>query len=202
MTGNTRSLMETRMETAPTPQPGRTLRHTRQIECRGYLRDDGLYDIEADLDDISADATELPLVSVPEGGLIHQMRLCMTIDADLVIRRFEARTETGPTPYCAEINAAYRQLEGLRIGGGFRQQARARLGGAKGCTHLTELLGPLATTAMQTIMSVQREQTPWHAKLAGDEPVPRPWILDTCHAYRNDGEAVNVIWPLHRRASD
>ncbi|WP_439672151.1 Molybdopterin-guanine dinucleotide biosynthesis protein MobB [Cupriavidus necator] len=190
------------METALTPQPGRTLRHTRQIECRGYLRDDGLYDIEADMDDISADATELPFVSVPDGGFIHRMRLCMTIGADLVIRRFEARTETGPTPYCAEINAAYRQLEGLRIGGGFRQQARARLGGAKGCTHLTELLGPLATTAMQTIMSVQREQSPWHAKLAGDEPVPRPWILDTCHAYRSDGEAVNVIWPLHRRASD
>jgi hypothetical protein len=194
--------METRMEPAPTPQPGRTLRHTRQIQCRGYLRDDGLYDIEAEMHDISGDATELPFVRVPAGGYIHQMHLSITIDADLVIRRVEARTETGPTPFCAEINAAYRQLEGLRIGSGFRQQARARLGGANGCTHLTELLAPLATTAMQTVMSVQREQMPWHAKLAGDAPVARPWILGTCHAYRIDGEAANVIWPMHRRASD
>lgn len=190
------------METAPTPQPGRKLRHTRQIECRGYLRDDGLYEIEAEMRDISADATEMPFARVAAGGSIHHMRLCMTIDADLVIQDFEARTETGPTPFCTEINAAYRQLRGLRIGGGFRQQARTRLGGANGCTHLTELLGPLATTAMQTVMSVQREQSPWHAKLAGDAPLSRPWILDTCHAYRIDGAAAKVIWPVHRRVSD
>lgn len=77
-----------------------------------------------------------------------------------------------------------------------------RLGGARGCTHLTELLGPLATTAMQTIMSMQRETTPWHARLEGDAPIPRPWVLGTCHAYRLDGEAAKVIWPIDRRAHE
>jgi Protein of unknown function (DUF2889) len=191
-----------RMEPETPNQPGRTLRHTRQILCRGYLRDDGLYDIEAELHDISPVPTELPFIALPAGGSIHQMRLTMTIDAELVIRHMSARTDTGPTPYCAEINAAYAVLEGLRVGSGFRQEAKARLGGARGCTHLTELLGPLATTAMQTIMSMQRETTPWHARLEGDAPIPRPWVLGTCHAYRLDGEAAKVIWPIDRRAHE
>lgn len=189
------------MEPTPAPTARRTLRHTRQIHCQGYQRDDGLYDIEAEMRDISPVATELPFTSVPAGGLIHRMYLTVTVDAELVIRHIEARTETGPTPVCADINAAYATLKGLRIGKGFRQEAKARLGGAKGCTHLTELLGPLATTAMQTLMSVQRETNPWHLKLDGQDPIPRPWVLDTCHAYRIDGEAATVVWPVHRRAA-
>ncbi|MGO4280968.1 DUF2889 domain-containing protein [Cupriavidus sp. RAF20_2] len=185
---------------ATTP-PGRTLRHTRSILCRGYLRDDGRYDIEAEMQDISAVATELPFTDLPAGGHLHRMHLTMTVDAGMVIHHFAARTETGPTPYCAEINAAYATLIGLHIGKGFHQAARQRLAGVRGCTHLTDLLGPLATTAMQTMMSIQREETPWHTKLHGSTPLPQPWVLDTCHAYRLDGEAAQVIWPMHRRAA-
>lgn len=184
---------------ATTP-PGRTLRHSRNIHCRGYLRDDGMYDIEAEMQDVSAVQTELPFTTLPADGFLHKMRLTMTLDTDMVIQHVEARTETGPTPYCADINAAYGALRGLRIGSGFRQEAKARLAGAKGCTHLTDLLGPLATTAMQTMMSMQRESMPWHARLEGQEPLPKPWVLGTCHAYRLDGEAAQVIWPMHRRA--
>ncbi|MNX95650.1 hypothetical protein D3C86_1279330 [compost metagenome] len=54
---------------------------------------------------------------------------------------------------------------------------------------------------MQTMMSIQREETPWHTKLHGDTPLPQPWVLGTCHAYRLDGEAAQVIWPMHRRAA-
>lgn len=179
----------------------RTLRHTRQIQCRGYQRSDGLFDIEAEMQDISSLPTELPFTSVPAGGHIHQMRLTMTIDAELLIRSVEARTDTGPTPYCADINAAYARLCGLRVGKGFHQEAKARVGGAKGCTHLTELLGPLATTALQTVMSIQRDAMPWHARLEGQDCIPRPSVLDTCHAYRLDGEAAQIVWPVHRRAS-
>lgn len=189
------------MEPAAPQPPQRTLRHTRQIQCRGYHRADGLFDIEAEMQDTTPLPTSLPFASVPAGGQIHHMRFTMTIDAELVIRGIEARTETGPTPWCAAINAAYSALTGLRIGKGFHREAKARLGGADGCTHLTELLGPLATTAMQTVMSIQRDATPWHTKLEGLGPMAKPWILGTCHAYREGGEAAAVVWPVHRRAA-
>ena len=32
------------------------------------------------------------------------------------------------------------------------KEVKSRLSGPKGCTHLTELLGPIATTAIQTLM--------------------------------------------------
>lgn len=183
---------------APTP-PGRTLRHTRNIRCRGYLRDDGHYDIEAEMEDLSAEASSMPFVELPAGGTLHLMTIAMTLDADMVIQHIEARTHTAPTPDCAAINAAYAALKGVRIGTGFRQEVKTRLGGVRGCTHLTDLLGPLATTALQTAMSVQRDAVPWRTRIEGDQPLPRPWIIGTCHAYRLDGEAARVIWPLHRR---
>ena len=48
-------------------------------------------------------------------------------------------------------HAGVRQGEGLRVGPGWRRAVRARLGGVQGCTHPVELLGPLATTAYQTV---------------------------------------------------
>lgn len=177
----------------------RTLLHTRKVDCNGYRRADGLYDIEARMIDVTARGTELPFRLIGAGEEIHDMWLLMTIDRNLVIRRMIARTDIGATPYCAEINSAYAALEGLKIGPGFRQKAKALVAGARGCTHLTELLGPLATTAMQTIMSESREARPWSVIMREDKPVPRPFVIGTCHAYREDGPGTATIWPPERR---
>jgi hypothetical protein len=187
------------MEHATPEQPERQLLHTRHIDCQGYLRGDGCFDIEARMRDISGGPSEMPFRNLAPGDALHDMRLVMTIDAQLRILRMEARTDSGPTPWCREINAAYAALEGLSIGAGFHQQARARVKGPLGCTHLTELLGPLATTAMQTVMAAQRARHPWSKLVAEDTPLARPMVYDSCHAYRADGEGVKVIWPLHRR---
>ena len=37
-------------------------------------------------------------------------------------------------------------LTGIRIGPGWRRQVQERVGGVRGCIHITELLWPLATT--------------------------------------------------------
>lgn len=186
------------MNPSPT-QPDRTLLHTRQVVCRGYRRSDGLYDIEGQMQDISAEGTEMPFVIVEAGGRIHDMLIVMTVDAGQVIHRVEARTSVGPTPFCAQINAAYARLAGIRIGAGFRAAVKARVGGVAGCTHLTELLGPLATTALQTLMADARARRPWRVVKEDTTPLAKPWIVDTCHAYRTGGDGVDVIWPAHRR---
>ncbi|MDT4842782.1 hypothetical protein FQZ97_766960 [compost metagenome] len=168
--------------------PSRQLLHTREVVCSGYLRSDGLFDIEARLLDTKAERFELPFRTFGAGEPLHQMRLRLTVDRTLVIRECEAVTEAAPTPWCHEINSAYAALVGLRIGPGFKKRALAVIGGVRGCTHLTELLGPLATTAFQAVGSVLMAD----AQKPGDIS-PRQWVVDGCHAYRADGEVARRL---------
>jgi len=58
------------------------------------------------------------------------------------------------------------------------------LGGIRGCTHLTEMAGMLATAAFQT-MAGQRLQ----------DPDTKPFQLDRCHALASDAPAVARHYP-------
>ncbi|HSW17433.1 MAG TPA: DUF2889 domain-containing protein [Ramlibacter sp.] len=182
------------------PAPARRLVHTREIVCHGWLRDDGLVDVESAIRDISPSGSDLFFKRLGPGEDLHHMRAVMTVDAELVIRAMQVRTEAAPTPWCAQSNANYDTLVGLKIGPGFTKKVRALVGGAKGCTHITELMGPAATTAMQTLFALGREQGGMRAKHAQPGPLPRPALINTCQAYRDGSQALEAIWPLHRRA--
>ncbi len=177
----------------------RKLIHTRRVECNAYQRRDGLIEVEGEIRDISPDGTQLRYKQVEAGGLIHHMRIVMTVGEDLVIRSVKADTLAAPTPDCPEIASAYASLAGLKIGGGFSLELKKRVGDVKGCTHLTELFGPLATTAFQAVFALQRTRPGRHKHLEGDGPVPRPLVAGTCYPYRLDGKILEVIWPKHRR---
>ena len=165
--------------------------HERRIECRGYRRDDGLWDVEAHLVDVKAYPFDNAWRGeIPPGEPLHDMWLRLTVDDRLTVVRAEAATVAGPFEVCPAITPAFSKLEGLRIGPGWRRAVQARLGGMHGCTHLVELLGPAATTAFQTVY-------PWRAKHApreveADRPPPH---LDSCHALVRDGEVVRRHHP-------
>ncbi|MNJ19602.1 hypothetical protein D3C77_139250 [compost metagenome] len=131
------------------------------------------------------------------GGTLHQMTLLMTVDVDLVIQHIEARSEVVPTPYCQQISHAYAALKGLKVGPGFKKRVAERVGGIHGCTHLTELLGPMATTLIQTTAPLLRETLRLRETAEPGFKRPKHWVIDTCHAYRADGEAVQRLWPEH-----
>ncbi len=176
------------MTDQPTHQPGRRLLHTRQVTCTGYLRDDGLIELEGRLLDTKPSDLVDVYRYVRAGEPLHQMRVIMLVDGDFVIRKVSAVTEAAPTPECPGIASAYAALEGLRIGPGFTQQVRARMGGAQGCTHLTELLGPMATTLYQSSMPLQVEAMRQRAIAEPGYEPPKPFVIGGCHAYRVDGE--------------
>ncbi|SDN69624.1 DUF2889 domain-containing protein [Pseudomonas jinjuensis] len=174
----------------------RLLLHTRQIRCQGYARSDGLFDIEGRLEDLTNEPTDLPFHRVPHSGHIHDMRLRMTIDADMLIQDIDALTATGASPFCGEAAPVYAQLKGLKIGPGFLKNVKAIVGGERGCTHMTELLERMAKTAMQTMFSTYRAEASRRVASGGQRaPAVRPWVIGTCHAYREDGDAVRIIWP-------
>ncbi|MBO3273994.1 DUF2889 domain-containing protein [Pseudomonas sp. Milli4] len=168
----------------------RRLLHTRQVSCEGYLREDGLFEFEGRLRDTKSYDTTLLFSSISANQPVHQMLMIMTVDRDLVIHDLKAVTEAGPTPFCRQINGAYAALKGLRIGPGFKKRLLERVGGEQGCTHLTELLGPMATTVYQTVSMLaygtprERAAVDRASEFAGNK-----WVIGTCHAYQRGGEA-------------
>lgn len=173
----------------PASPSGRRLLHTRQVVCTGYERDDGLFDIEGRLLDTKGVDTDFPYGTIPANGVLHQMRIVITLDRKLVIQRIEAVSEQAPTPVCSHINQAYASLVGVSMGPGFKKRVAERVGGIKGCTHLTELLGPMATTAIQTLAPVIQKRLRQRASRDPDFEMPQHWVIGTCHAYHPEGDA-------------
>ena len=164
--------------------------HHRTIDCHGYRREDGLWDIEAHLVDTKTYSFNNSYRGeIKPGDAIHDMWLRLTIDDDFVIRRAEAATDSSPFAVCPAITPAFAKLEGLTLGRGGGREVRQRLGGINGCTHLVELLRPLATVVFQTVWSA-RKTVP-----GGAPPKQKPPYLDQCHALASDGDVVREQHP-------
>ena len=138
-----------------------------------------------------------PGMMVKVGEPLHEMLLRVTIDNEFVIRDVVAVTDNSPFKICPEITSVYKTLVGIRMGPGWRKAIRKKVGGVQGCTHLTELLFPMATVAMQTIWPLLN-----HKRKAVDSDTPksdkssnRPIVLDTCHAWSTDSLIVKENAP-------
>lgn len=180
------------------PAAERSPIHRRQIECHGYRRDDGLWDIEAHLLDTRSYTFPnrwRPGGRIAAGDPLHQMALRLTVDDELVIRDIEAVVDASPFPECPQVEARFRELIGVRIGPGWQRAVRRTVGGIQGCTHLVELLRPVATVAFQTVGAGRRPQ-------AQNDEDRRPPLLNTCHGWRESGEAVQVLYPRHFRRDE
>ena len=86
------------------------------------------------------------------------------------------------------------------MGPGWRKSIRQKVGGVLGCTHLTELLFPMATVAMQTIWPLQSKiQKKEGEKLTPDKA---PKILNTCHAWDTSSPVVKENVPKYYTGND
>lgn len=176
-----------------TPQRHRQALHRRTIECRGYQREDCLWDIEAHLVDTKGYPFQtLSRGEVPPDEAVHDMWLRVTVDDDLLIHAVEAVIDASPFDICPNAVSKMQTLKGLRMTTGWNRQIKERLGGVKGCTHLTELLNPLATTAFQTIYPATRAR---RAQQEIINPEQKPKIIDTCHVFATDSLVIKRYWP-------
>src|SRR5688572_10806378 len=83
---------------APAP---RTHVHTRSAEYRGYLRDDGLRDIEAELTDAKTYAHATPDRGVLQAGEpVHGMAIRLTVDDAMKITDVAVGMPSAPFPEC------------------------------------------------------------------------------------------------------
>jgi hypothetical protein len=163
------------------PAP-RKLLHMRRVAVRGYLREDGLIDIEARMTDEKTHSFEnLDRNGIRAGEALHDMWIRLTIDEHMVVQDCEAAMDSTPYSICPAVAPNLKRLAGLHVGKGFLRAAAQRLAGVEGCTHLRELLQPAATVAFQTLAGLRGHGT--------GSAVPAQ-LLNTCHAYAESGPVV------------
>jgi hypothetical protein len=168
--------------------------HTRKIECRGFRRDDGMWDIEGHLVDTKTYAFKNEhRGEVKAGEPIHEMWLRLTLDDTMTIRGVEAATDHSPFAACPAIIPNFQRLVGISIAKGFINKVRELLSGVEGCTHLVEMMGPVATTAFQTIFPYRNRMAEAEGKKTDASRKPR--LLNTCHAFAENGEIARRLWP-------
>jgi hypothetical protein len=120
------------------------------------------------------------------------MAIRLTIDADMTVHGIEIAMPSHPYASCTGAPDAFQALVGCRIGPGWRKMIQERAGGVRGCTHLRELLMPMATVAFQTLHG-------WSADDGSDEPGrvddDPGRVLNGCKAWDARGEMVARFYP-------
>jgi hypothetical protein len=165
--------------------------HFRRVDMRGYRRSDGLYEVEGRVTDRKPHDFELLLGSkrVLAQEPLHDMGVRIVFDEQMLVHEVHTFTEAAPYAICSGGGEALQSLKGLRMTGGWSQAVRERLSGARSCTHLMQLLMPLATVAFQSLSSVRRAE-PLRRDADG-----RPVKINSCYAYGAGRELVREHWP-------
>jgi len=168
----------------------RKLQHTRQIECKGYEREDGRWDIEGEMTDTKSyahDTSDRGLLQ--PGDHVHGMAIRLTVDDHMKITDVAVTMPSTPFAECQGAKPPLTRLIGRTLGASWRKAIEETMGGIRGCTHLRELLFNMATAAYQTI-PLYRERL---RRLAGKPPgvyKRPPPHMGKCLAWDFDGPVV------------
>ena len=173
------------------PEITREEMHFRRIDMRGYRRSDGLYEVEGRVTDRKPHDFTSPngFKRVPADQPIHDMGVRLVFDEHMTVHAVHAFTESAPYDSCFEAPATLQTLVGLRLAAGWSSEVRKRLSGAASCSHLKEILVPMATVAYQTL-TMLRSSRP---DILNAEGVPVK--IDSCYAYSRGRDVVKRKWP-------
>ena len=129
------------------------------------------------------------------------MQVRITIDFQMTIIAAEAVTLHGPYHICPKGAENISGLVGLTIGPGWKRKVQNAIGGPKGCTHITELMGPMAAighrVASRGLGDVYKrqlygEKARQRRASGADEKqqitTPLPSLTNSCIAYAEDSE--------------
>ena len=166
----------------------RKIIHNRTVQCVGYLREDKLWDIEGHLIDTKTyDFTTWSRGLIAAGQAIHDMSIRITLDDNLLIHDIHLKMSANPYTSCPSILSNFKKLIGIKIAKGFRKKVYEKVGGINGCTHMVEMLFPIATTAFQTIYSYKNKNI--------KKKHQQPALINSCHSWRDNGEVIKKEFP-------
>ena len=173
------------------PNAPRKRVHTRKIECVGYEREDGLWDVEGHLTDVKAYPVTRPESGkkIESGSPTHDMWMRLTIDLGFKILDVEVVMDSCRFPICREALPNFKKLEGVTISRGFNKIVKEVAGDVRGCTHMRELIGRMATTAFQATAFARQQRDGYNSEKLGR------YLINTCGAYASDSPVARERWP-------
>ena len=188
------------MSDLPAPVPRRPV-HTRRISFEGFLRDDGLWDIDCTLSDTKSVPIRMHERGLlPPGEPVHLLRVRLTLDDGFTIRAVQTAALHTPFAECqVPADAPMQKLVGLTMGRGWRKILDGVIGGVAGCTHLRELVFNAATAAFQMIphyRATEGGQRDDRSDLKSGKP---PFYMGQCMTWSFEGPVVQRIAPMFYR---
>ena len=170
--------------------------HHRQIDLRFYRRSDGLHEVEGRLVDRKRQPFRRLLADhdTPAGAPLHDITVRLVVDETLLVHDAVAEMNATPFQLCRGAENTLAPLNGLRVGAGWNKRVRELLGGAATCTHIVELLGPMATTVIQGFAPERMARIN-----NADNEAQRRAKVDSCYSYSAEREVVAKLWPHLRR---
>jgi hypothetical protein len=174
----------------PAPDSQREHLHTRTVRVDAFARDDGQWDLDAELIDVKGyDFPKSGGVIHKAGQPVHHMHLRVTFDETFTITAAQAAYDAAPyQEHCYAIAPDYADMVGMNLLKGFRQAVKARFGRTAGCTHMSELSYVLPTVAVQSMAGRRRQKKAQNAS-------QKPFELEGCHALRLDGPMTKKFYP-------
>jgi hypothetical protein len=188
------------MSDLPVPVPRRPV-HTRRTSFEGFLREDGLWDLDCTLSDTKSDPIQMRERGLlPAGEPIHLLRVRLTLDDSLTIRAVQTAAIDTPFDECQLPAAAPMQkLVGLTMGPGWRKAIEGAIGGVGGCTHLRELVFNAATAAFQMIPHYRATQGGRKDDMAALNSGRPPFYMGQCMTWSFEGPVVQRLAPQFYR---
>lgn len=170
--------------------------HHRDVDMRFYRRSDGLFEVEGRLIDTKTHGFRRLLAEEdsPPGHHLHDITVRLVLDSELQVHAANAEMSATPFNICPGAAAALQAVVGLSIGAGWNKRVRELLGGVASCTHIVELLGPMATTALQGMAPLRIVST--------DNPerdAQRRFRVDSCYAFAAERDVVARLLPNLQR---
>ena len=167
--------------------------HTRTIACQGFERVDGAWE-GGRLDHRHQDLwRRFTRTDSRTPGRAHARHGYAPYGCrQHADHRYRGRSGSFALPHLSHITPSFRKPIGLSLTKGFRKSVRDLLGGNKGCVHLVDILGPMATTLFKTTTKRRFKQLR-DAEDRGEKL--RPPVINTCHAWSSDGPVVKRDFP-------
>lgn len=173
--------------------------HKRLMEFRTYPLEQNRLIIEGRLRDerfnkgYGWDGTERP------PGVVHHICVRLLVGGwPLSILDAEAEMERVPHELCARMSQAAKKIIGLTIASGYSGQVRNRIGGTRGCSHMTHLIIAMGPAALHGYWAHQSRRR---------RPVPRSleefpgltYVVNSCELWKKDGPLIRMVHDAIKR---
>jgi hypothetical protein len=170
--------------------------HERRLEFRTYPVEENRLVVEGWLKDERFVSGHHWSGEPRPSGVVHWMCVRILVQGwPLLIVDAEAEMPTVPNELCPITTRTVNEIIGLEIVSGFSGKVLKKLGGAKGCTHLNQLIvamGPVALQGYWTYRSTQRRPIP----RSEEEIEGLSYLVDSCQLWKKDGPMVREITTL------